>query len=141
MPIIYTWGYGNRHYEDLLAIIERYAVDAVVDVRRSPRGRNWMFNWSRLSVSLPIYEHRVELGNSRTAESGWEPIDPVAAEQALDQIAARIKAGETVLLMCCEHDPKNCHRTVVANRLSERSGASVVSLPIIGAKTPELRFE
>lgn len=45
------------------------------------------------------------------------------ARRALDRLAARVRDGETVVLVCFEGDRKRCHRSLLQDRLRERVDA------------------
>ncbi|MDS0258199.1 DUF488 domain-containing protein [Haloarcula sp. S1CR25-12] len=42
------------------------------------------------------------------------------AQRAVEELAARVRGGETVALVCFEGDRKRCHRTLLQERLRER---------------------
>ncbi|MFB6084669.1 MAG: DUF488 family protein [Halorientalis sp.] len=45
-----------------------------------------------------------------------------AAQAALDDLAARVRDGETVVLVCFEGEDKRCHRHVLVELLERRIG-------------------
>ena len=128
---IYTFGYGNRKtYYDLINHIELKEIKHIIDVRRMPYGWNAVWSYSELERFAKKhninYESKKELGNSGHSIK-WIPASPRKAEEALNELAVLAKK-ETILLMCAELDYKRCHRTEVANKLSEMTGLPVEHL-------------
>lgn len=127
---IYTIGYGGISVPNFIRAVGEYNVDMVVDVRRTPYGRNRAFNERALSTVLPQYESFRGLGNSKEARPGqWLPVDPIQAERSLCRLADAINSGTRVLLLCCERSHVGCHREIIAEELALRTGVPVRHLP------------
>lgn len=143
-PAIYTVGYEKIHVEGLLDTLLRAGVPRLVDVRRNPASRRYGFHKSSLSdlcgrVGLE-YQHLPQLGidGSRrrsldTAEDydslfKWYGDETLSVET--DSIAQLAKEMQHVpsALLCAEADPRCCHRGVLARRLAEDTGMSIVHL-------------
>ena len=39
MPEIFTIGYGNREFEDFMALLKRFDIELIIDVRRFPTSK------------------------------------------------------------------------------------------------------
>lgn len=137
---ILTIGYGNRSRDDLLALLRGAGVQAVVDVRSSPRaGFNSDYDRSALEQWLPAANFRYAfMGDSL----GGRPDDPSCYDAdghvdyercrvsgwftpGIDRIVADASAGELLCLLCSELRPSECHRyRLLAGMLVER-GAPV----------------
>lgn len=125
---VLTFGYGNRKdYNLFVEYLQKFEVKCVVDVRISPRA--WSRKWYREQVedlcnSKQIkYISKVSLGNTSGKEN-WIPPNDKEADAALDEVAEIADRGN-ILLLCAEMNPQRCHRTDVANRISQ-----LVSLPV-----------
>ena len=46
----------------------------------------------------------------------------------MDELVSIVQSGEVVCLLCYERDQACCHRSRIAEIVSERTGASVVDL-------------
>lgn len=116
---IFTFGYGNRtSVQPLMEYIEAHEIRHIVDVREKPKG--WSVVWSKPYLEKHLgphgYRSMPELGNT-TKTKDWVPPDQVAADQALQDVAALLAEGN-VVLVCAEKDYRVCHRTAVAERLA-----------------------
>jgi uncharacterized protein (DUF488 family) len=122
---IYTFGYGGSPLETLLRLVERYDISAVVDVRRSAVCR-WSSDWGRESLSerVPGYLHLPSLGNSHVAAPGeWVPDNSAKACGALSVVVLSVAVnGIRILLLCAEADPAKCHRSIIAQQLTDLTG-------------------
>ena len=133
-----TVGYQDRTLEDLVGLLARNGVAAVVDVRLHAVSRRRGFSRAALSAALVaagiIYVHERSLGNPRENRPGYrkrrEEAIRVYAEHldehggpALDRVRS-LQASGPVALLCYESDPATCHRTAVAERL----GTSTLNL-------------
>lgn len=138
MAVVFTVGHSTRPVEELIAILERAGVTALVDVRTVPRSRrNPQYEREALSASLPAagvaYRHEPALGGFRrpSADSpngGWEHPsfrayadymlgdDFRAALDTLDDGARR----DPTAIMCAEAQWWRCHRRLIADALTVR---------------------
>lgn len=137
--MIYTIGHSTRPLAELIALLERWGVKTLADVRTVPKSRhNPQFNTDELAAALPVagigYAHLANLGGLRRglgAESpnqGWrnasfrgyadymQTPEFAAGLEALRELA---KAGP-VAVMCAEAVPWRCHRSLIADALLAR---------------------
>jgi uncharacterized protein (DUF488 family) len=122
---IYTIGYGNRSLSDFLALLERYHIRYLLDVRTSPHAKyNDDFSKAPLDAALKMRDMRyVFMGDAL----GGRPKDPdcYTADGHVDYDRVRAAAfyqagiarlrtaygqGHRVALMCSELKPHQCHR-------------------------------
>lgn len=135
---VYTVGHSTRSLNDFTALLKKYGIELLADVRTIPRSRhNPQFNGDTLQVFLPAqeisYRHLKELGGLRhsradSPNTGWRNASfrgfadymqtPVfeAAIMNLLQLATQ----RTVALMCAEAVPWRCHRSLIADALVVR---------------------
>lgn len=121
-PLILTFGYGNRrNYDELLAYIQEFNIDLLIDVREKPRA--WSRKWYGDQIEKFCHEQAIEylsettLGNI-SGTSHWISPNPEKANQVLQDIAQRA-SSKTVLLLCAEMDYHKCHRVEVAEKLKQ----------------------
>jgi uncharacterized protein (DUF488 family) len=125
-PEFYTIGYEGLSLQQFVQIIKEHNIKTVVDIRISPWSRDPTFSKSSLQVSLPMndlkYEHLKEWGNPKRF---WGKPDAKLLYQqfilpTLQENLEKVKSFDgPVALMCMEKDPRNCHRTIVANELTK----------------------
>jgi len=125
---LYTIGHGLTPFERFLAEVDARGIAVLIDVRYHPRSaRNPAFSERNLRERLGaryVWDGR-RLGNP--AKFGIESIDPAQRAAALDDLERRIRAGESVAIMCSESKPGKCHRSGIAAELALR-GIAVVDL-------------
>ncbi|HMV51205.1 MAG TPA: DUF488 domain-containing protein [Blastocatellia bacterium] len=132
---IHTIGHGRHAFADFLALLRRYDIEFICDVRTAARSRWPQFNGAVLAEVLGEhgigYEHLPECGGRRIA-----PPDELA--RGLDRIV-ELAAEVRVALMCSESQPltkhvrerrANCHRVrMLATPLKARGARLIHILP------------
>ena len=128
---ILTFGYGNRKsYNDFLKYLESFNVNVVVDVRVSPRA--WTRRWYGSEIEKLCqfndinYISPTALGNT-SGNNNWIPPIESEAKHALSEVSL-LAQSQTILLLCSELRPSDCHRVMVAQKLHELCGVSVEHL-------------
>jgi uncharacterized protein (DUF488 family) len=108
---VYTIGHGRHSWMDFLALLQKYDIKFLCDVRNFARSRWVQFNGPVLSENLRKkgigYEHLPECGGKI-----------IAAPEDLDNGIERILelAAETkTVIMCSESQPLTNHKTPKAN--------------------------
>jgi uncharacterized protein (DUF488 family) len=139
-----TVGYEKATVDELIAKLKAAKVKLLIDVRAVAASRRAGFSKTRLAASLDeagiAYIHLRDLGTpaagrqaaraGRVAEmqaiyEGW--LEEPRAQLALAEAEALIQKRRSALL-CLEADAADCHRRIVALRLKERTGCTVVDL-------------
>lgn len=136
---IYTIGYATHTTASFRAVLERYGITAVADVRSNPHSKfKPEFDAEAISRALKDWGIAyVFLGE----ECGARPHDPacyadhavrfekVAGRPAFQRGIERLREGMrdyTIALMCAEKDPIFCHRMILVSRhLCRRPGVTV----------------
>jgi uncharacterized protein (DUF488 family) len=123
---ILTVGYGARTLEELVGVLESAGAEYVVDVRSAPYSR-FKPEFSREPLAAGLEAHGIRyvfMGK----ELGGKPDDPgcynadgridysrlrlrPAFLEGLASLEAGWEAGHTLVLMCSEGKPQECHRT------------------------------
>lgn len=140
-PAVFTIGYERATPSSLLAALRAAGVRRVVDVRALANSRRPGFAKRALSAALEEagigYLHLPALGTppeGREAVRAGRPeemrrifarrLAGTEAQAALADLTDRA-AREPVCLLCLESDPRNCHRTLVAEAVAARAGAAI----------------
>ena len=133
--LIYTIGYEGASLGDFLDTLIDAQVDRVVDIRDVPASRRPGFSKNKLREALAEHEieytHLKPLGDPKEGRDAMRRgdvrafqeifgahITSRAAQEAL-QTAVDLATEDSVVLLCFERDPKNCHRTIVASLMGE----------------------
>lgn len=131
MLTIYTIGSSTRQFPEFLALLQRYQITALVDVRTFPySGRFPHFSQKSLEEMIPSACLRYvylgeELGGFR--RGGYEAYTQTAVfAEGLDTLAAIGREGRAAF-MCAERLPWKCHRRFIASEL-ERRGWRVIHI-------------
>ena len=123
--------------DSFLAALGAAHIELVVDVRAVASSRRPGFSKSRLAANLAEagigYVHLRGLGTPATgraaARAGRFPelrriyqrhLATLEAKAELAELGELVQTGQRVCLLCFEHDPAHCHRTMVAAALGER---------------------
>jgi uncharacterized protein (DUF488 family) len=108
---IYTVGHGRHAWADFLALLRRYEIEVVCDVRSAARSRWPQFNGRVLEENL----REAGLGYEWLPECGGKVIaPPEELRRGLDRIM-ELASDSRVALMCSESQPLTKHATPRAN--------------------------
>ncbi len=136
-----TIGYEKASQAEVLAALAAAGVRRVIDVRDRPLSRRAGFSKRQLQAGLEAhgiqYVHLKALGtppegreanHQRQWQRFWEIVETKLAtpeaEHALEEAAA-LAAEAPTCLICYEADWRICHRSLVAQKLAERSGFEI----------------
>ncbi len=139
-----TIGYEGRTVDELIARLSDAGAELLIDVRAIAASRRPGFSKTALAGALREagidYLHLRALG---TPKPGREAARKGRAAEMREIFEAHLESPEADLafeqahaaalerrsaLLCFERDPACCHRTIVAERLVERSGFEVLPL-------------
>jgi uncharacterized protein (DUF488 family) len=139
---IFTIGYEGTTMDAFLATLREAGVEQVIDVRALPLSRRPGFSKNILAATLQDsgigYVHLKALGTPKpgrdAAKKGdWRTMERVYAGQLhLPEAQAQaaqlrdLASEKPSALLCFEHDPKHCHRTMLLRE--EGEGFEVVDL-------------
>ena len=140
-PRVYTIGYAGRDIDGFLSALLEADLAGVVDVRNSPASRAYGFSRRQLEKHLGHlslrYIGRPELGvpssarrdigsrqKRQTLLKSYEEDLRASRMAAVDEVANAMEA-EPLALMCMESAPEDCHRSVLARAIAERTGLPV----------------
>jgi len=132
--MLFTIGYEGADLQDFLASLKRVGVNVLLDIRDVPVSRRKGFSKNALAAALEgagiEYVHLKGLGDPKdgreAARSGDFPkfrkifnahLKTEKAQQHLAD-AIEIVGKSASCLLCYERDPINCHRSIVASKIS-----------------------
>lgn len=128
MIAVYTIGHGRHGWKEFLALLEKYEIAFVCDVRSVARSRWVQFNGKILEAKLREnnigYEHLPETGGKKLAatedlERGVERILEIAAE-----VQTAMMCSESYPLTKHKTPRANCHRVGMLAPLLKTKGAA-----------------
>lgn len=144
--VIHTIGYEKTNLEDYIARLKQADVDVLIDVRDRPLSRKPGFSKKSLQAAVEeagmAYQHVQALGDPKPGREAARSGDmrlfleiftahmAGAAAQDAAQDLSEFIVGKRICLTCFERDHATCHRSIVAQHLSERVGAEVVHLSV-----------
>ena len=132
---IHTIGHSTRAQHDLIALLQKFTIQLLLDVRTVPRSRHVPhFNCEVLAAALEKegieYRSFKQLGGLRkpvadSPNAGWRNAsfrgfaDYMQSEAFWSATAEVIRsaAEKRVALMCAEAVPWRCHRSLIADAL------------------------
>ncbi len=136
--ILYTIGHGRHSWVDFLALLQKYEIAFLCDVRSAARSRWVQFNGAVLQENLIEngigYEHLPETGGKKIAM----PKELNRGIERILEISAEVKTA----IMCSESQPltkhkvprANCHRVgLLAPRLKAKGAEKIIHILPNGA--------
>ena len=136
---IYTIGYGAREIDDFIAVLKRYGIAYLLDVRSQPYSR-YKPDFSKQALEARLKAHGIRyvfMGKSL----GGRPEDPACyTDGKVDYGKVRAKGfylkgiGRLeeawrqqlpVVLMCSEGKPEQCHRSMLIGQTLVERGMEV----------------
>jgi uncharacterized protein (DUF488 family) len=138
MPLtIFTIGYEARNAPQLVSDLTAAGVEVLVDVRELPLSRRRGFSKTALRAAVEdagmSYMHERAVGNPKQYRDAWKAGDSATgaagyiahinndSRASVDALAELVAKGG-VCLMCVEHEPGDCHRSLLVDALAERVG-------------------
>lgn len=151
--VLLTIGHSTHTLKAFTDLLQKYAVEQIIDVRTIPRSRhNPQFNFNTLPQDLRAksidYVHMPVLGGLRrpnpdSVNTGWRNAgfrgfaDYLQTQKFEKNLATLISLAEQrqVCLMCAEAMPWRCHRFLIADALCIR-GIQVKHILSLLVSTP-----
>lgn len=154
MNEIFTIGYGGRETDEFVALLNRYEIDTLVDVRSQPYSRFAPdFNKERLATILSRCGIQYEfMGNSlggRPDDSNCYTYSPQRKKRLLDarkcesrefyqqgisRLKRRLSTGRRIVIMCSELEPQECHRGYVLGKTLDDGETTVIHIGRYGER-------
>lgn len=140
-----TIGYEGAPQEAVFDALEKAGVDLLVDVRAVTSSRRPGFSKSHLVAGLPErgidYVHLKGLGTPKEGRMAVRRGDHKGLQRIFgahmktpearhdyEALLGLLRGGKKICLMCYEHDPGTCHRTIIAERAGQELGLKIENL-------------
>lgn len=133
-PTLHTIGYEDADLPAFLATLVSEGVTLVVDTRERAQSRRPGYSKTALAHALNeqgiAYRHLRALGTPPSIRKAYKLDKDFAALEAgytlhlatqadaLHELAS-LSAAQAVALLCYEHEPSECHRSLIAQRLMD----------------------
>lgn len=144
MRAIRTIGYENSSIDDFIETLHAANITVLLDVREIALSRRKGFSKSALSARLAkegiVYRHEKELGSPKPIRdklksggdyaSFFEQYDKYLSTKRNLLHAIADELVGSVVLLCYERDPNQCHRKSVARELSKITGHKPLHLGV-----------
>jgi len=129
---IYTIGHGNRKLHEFLSLLKKFSIEYLIDVRSVPySGYNPQFNQNNLKVFLEqngiTYVFMGDsIGGRPSDASCYDSEGKVDYEivktkkffiDGIERLKNALKKNLSVVLMCSESNPCECHRSKLIGRV------------------------
>lgn len=143
-PVLYTIGYAGMRLDQFLQALLERQIEVLVDTRWNPA---WSLHqgFDQATLRRAVHGHRVAyrhlptLGTRpawrhRFKEDGdWSALvaayeEALAGQQDLLKRVAVYAQDHRICLLCMEHAPDHCHRSVLAQSLARLAGLQVEHL-------------
>jgi len=121
--MIYSIGYERTTIEEITRIMKEHNIDTLIDVRSRPYSRRpdkYEFNKNRLTARF--HDRYLWRGNQLGGLPG------PATEEGIAFLTREESAGNILILMCLENNPRNCHRYQDIGVRLLKSGIDVVHI-------------
>ena len=140
MSGLFTIGYSAFMIEDFIAVLKRYGINVVIDVRSQPYSSKYSYyNKDNIEVTLKgkgIYyrNYSKEFGARQTdlryfSPEGYLDFELFSESQdfmhGFDKLKDSLAQGYTIALMCAEKNPATCHRSIIVSRAFYNKGYKV----------------
>jgi uncharacterized protein (DUF488 family) len=146
---VLTIGHSTHVIERLIELLRAYAVTALADVRSTPYSRRHpQFNRDRLRDALKAAGIEYvflgkELGARSEDDACYEDdqvqYSRLAQTPAFASGIGRLMEGSRkyrIAIMCAEHEPLHCHRTILVARHLARAGVRISHILRDGSLEP-----
>jgi hypothetical protein len=149
--VIFTIGTQGQHDESFKGLLNKHAIDAVIDIRLRNEGRYYKFASGRHISALVaavglVCRHELTFAPSPAMLKAYK----AGGEWALYESEYRALYNERCMgalwlagysgykrpcLLCAENEPSRCHRRLLAEYLAKEFGGAIIHLG--GGKTHE----
>lgn len=139
---IYTIGYGERTLAELIAVLQRYQIDYVVDVRTAPYSR-YKPEFSKAELTTALRQQGltyVFMGE----QLGGRPADPACYtdgkvdyakvqatapyQQGIERVRKAFTQQQRIVLLCSEGKPEQCHRSKLIGATLTKLGIPLIHI-------------
>lgn len=142
---LFTIGYEGLNIDDFMSLLVKNGIETVVDIRELPLSRKPGFSKKALANALNLsgldYVHMVKLGCPKPVRDGYRAdgdwkrytagfLKHLKTQQdAIDDLV-ELAQSSTCALLCFEADFNFCHRSMVAQSVSQSCAAKVKHIAV-----------
>jgi uncharacterized protein (DUF488 family) len=141
-PPIFTIGYGNRPVEELIALLQHYKIEYLVDIRSQPYSR-YHPDFSKAALEAKIKQQGLRYlfmgdklgGRPEDADcyvNGKVDYAVLRAkpfyQQGVQRISTARERGARMALLCSEQKPQECHRGKLIGPTLREQGIEVAHI-------------
>ncbi len=156
---VYTIGYGNRSIEDFIALLQRYEIQYLADIRSQPYSR---FNpdYSQKALQQHLKRHSIgyifmgdqlggqpkerSLHRESPTEKSQVDYEKLAQSEAykkgIERIQYALRQQWRIVLMCSELKPTMCHRGKLVGKTLSKLGFEVIHIDEKGNQKTQLQL-
>lgn len=136
VQLIYTIGHSSHDFETFFSLLKRYDIEHIIDIRRSPRSTRYPhFNIDRFERTCLLRytfqgdilggrrrRRRKSLGDLNNglidsdSHAYADHMQRKEFQQAVNDLVLQCSSS-TLVLMCSENNPDECHRLLLADYL------------------------
>ena len=140
MNTVFTIGYTAFDIEKFVAVLKKYKVSCLIDVRSTPKS-SYYKDFDDVNLAPTLKRHNILYRNYKDEfgarqdnkdfynAKGYLDFEVFAKSQqfigGMEKIKKAQEMGYTVCLMCAEKDPINCHRAIMVARNLAKNGFEV----------------
>ena len=140
---VYTIGYGTREVDELIAVLRRYGIAFLIDVRSKPYSR-YKPDFSREPLEAHLQRAGMRyvfmgdtLGGRPDAPACYDSKGKVDYtklssqdfyQRGIDRLMKAHAQGLAVIIMCSEGKPENCHRSKLIGKSLAQTGIPVAHI-------------
>lgn len=140
---VYTMGFTKKSAEDFFGLIKNNGVEMLIDVRLNNQSQLAGFTKGRdlafflREICKCSYSHEIQfaptkmiLDNYKKQVISWSEYEEeynklIKRRRVLDIFKDKYRSHESVLLLCSEPTPENCHRRLLAEYLEKELGYAI----------------
>jgi uncharacterized protein (DUF488 family) len=148
---IYTIGYGQRSIEDFIAVLQRFQIQYLVDIRSAPYSRyKPEFNKAALMRTLEGQGIRYLFMGDRlggrpddadcyaNGKVDYEKVkEKTFYREGIERLHIAFQQQQRVVLMCSEGKPEQCHRSKLIGASLDEMDIPVVHIDESGTLTSQ----
>ncbi len=143
---IYTMGFTQKSAEEFFGLIKKYNIELLVDIRLNNQSQLAGFSKGRdLAFFLDTicgckYDHMLSyaptkeiLDAYKKGTMSWDKYEIqynelISRRKVEESFVEKYADYNNILLLCSEPTPECCHRRLLAEYLSEKTGANVIHI-------------
>lgn len=104
---VFTIGHSNHPWPAFLSLLQRYEINVIIDLRKSPHSRTFP-HFSQGPLQKSLYEAGISYE--------WQPV----ALRLFATLEKALQEYRHVALLCAEGEPTQCHRYRLSDELTQK---------------------